>query len=126
MEVCRRCGSVIIADNEKRYSSTSNLYEKETSSRWWCFFGSCGKERRDVSEAFEIATSENVPKNGIYERRRTIQFDLENHGGGSSAGKILKRPSSILKLSNIKQVIIIDIYEKNNNFKLNSHNQSSR
>lgn len=96
MDVCETCGSVLVPNGS--YSSTTNLYKKDTekSSSWFCFGRLCNKQDDNDSESIEVATSGDIPKNGIYQRRRTIMFDLDA-STPIPTGTKYKAQSSILK-----------------------------
>lgn len=94
MEICEYCGNSV---KNSKYDSQTNLFRKEKNKNdsWLCLPKWCSGESERESEITEI-TTENVPKYGQYNRRKTIHFDLDSPNGAASK-PTAKGRQSILK-----------------------------
>lgn len=94
MEVCEYCGNAL---SSSKFGSDTNLFgsEKTSGGSWLCLPRWCSRKSERDSEILEITTG-NVPESGSYNRRKTIQFDLD--ATYESPSKItVKGRQSILK-----------------------------
>lgn len=108
---CQFCGSPLTVDNyhavTNQYNNRERHHDKGAGEGgaaavggWWCFSGLCRSIKggeKSGSDIKELAL--DVSKEGRYERRRTIQFDLDsNYGTSYYINKQAKgQNSSILK-----------------------------
>lgn len=96
MDTCEYCGSNL---KNSKYDSETNLFKKEKTSdkSWLCFTKWCSDKSAGDSDIVEI-TSADVPKYGQYNRRKTIQFDLDSNSNSNATNKTsAKGRQSILK-----------------------------
>lgn len=83
MDTCEYCGNNL---KNSKYDSETNLFKKDKTNdnSWLCFPKWCSDKSAGDSETIEI-TSTDVPKYGQYNRRKTIQFDLDTNSSSNSA-----------------------------------------
>lgn len=79
---------------------SSDIIEKESDSSWWCFASGCRGKQSDTTNTNDVAlnTDSANTNNGLYIRRPTIQFQLDQNVSENTGKKSLyKTQSSILK-----------------------------
>lgn len=101
---CQYCGSSIRLNNSETTNKKTNeevISDNNTSSSssgWLCFGGWCDNSTsKKIVKKEIVAHNYELPNNGLYQRRRTIQFDLESNGNGVNKSSKMQS-SSILKM----------------------------
>lgn len=77
-----------------------DIVEKESDSSWWSFASICRGKQSDTTKTNDVAlNSDSInTNNGLYMRRPTIQFQLDQNVTENTGKKSLyKTQSSILK-----------------------------
>uniref|UniRef100_A0A6P7FYI9 Uncharacterized protein LOC114332298 n=1 Tax=Diabrotica virgifera virgifera TaxID=50390 RepID=A0A6P7FYI9_DIAVI len=110
MDVCEQCGSSL----KSQYGSTTSLYRSKAatnSQSWWCF-GFCNTKESTVILNSELSSVSDQSIDGVYNTRKTIQFDLDAMVNNGIIPKVTTKPvgSSILKTREYKVTTILQMF----------------
>lgn len=81
---CATCGR-LLNKGDVQYSRAEFSEKDDREGSWSCLDFLWGSKKGNIDA---IAIQEDVPKHGIYQRRKTIQFDLESDGSHAKTKRL--------------------------------------